>query len=67
MLPHALDIEDEHRAALATLSLDQRRAFERLAWAEHRSWKDGRSVDHFLGVAFAREASARSALLANDA
>lgn len=67
MLPFAIDIEAEHRAAIASLTLDQRRAFERIAWAESRSWREGGDMDSLLQQAFVSEARARSAVLANDA
>jgi len=62
----AYDIEAEHEAAIGSLSVAQRRAFERLTLAESRSWRDGDDVEAHLERMFAGEAAARSAIAAND-
>jgi hypothetical protein len=62
----ALDIEAEHQAALDSLSPSQRRALERLALAERRSWQCGDSVEDHLGLLFAAEAIVRVRAAAND-
>jgi hypothetical protein len=60
------DIEAEHDAAIGSLSVAQRRAFERLALAESRSWRDGGDIEVHLERVFACEAVARSVIVAND-
>lgn len=62
----ALEVEAEHQAALGSLTLAQRRAFERIALAESRSWRDGGGIEHHLEQLFAYEASGRSMRVAND-
>ena len=53
----AADIEAEHRAALATLTPDQRRALDRLANARQRTNFNGRFPQENLQAIFAAEAS----------
>ena len=62
----ALEVEAEHRAALGSLTLAQRRAFERIALAETRSWREGGGLKHHLEEVFAYEAFGRSVRAAND-
>ena len=54
------DIEAEHKAALASLTPDQRRALERLANARQRTNFNGRFPQENLRAIFAAEAEARS-------
>ena len=56
----AADIEAEHKAALATLTPDQRRALDRLANARQRTNFNGRFPQENLQAIFAAEAVARS-------
>ena len=56
----AADIEAEHRAALASLTADQRRALDRLASARQRTNFNGRFPQENLQAIFAAEAEARS-------
>ncbi len=56
----AADIEAEHRAALATLTPDQRRALDRLANARQRTNFNGRFPQENLQAIFAAEAQART-------
>jgi hypothetical protein len=56
----AADIEAEHRAALATLTPDQRRALDRLANARQRTNFNGRFPQENLQAIFTAEAQARS-------
>ncbi len=56
----AADIEAEHRAALATLTPDQRRALDRLANARQRTNFNGRFPQENLQAIFAAEAEART-------
>ena len=58
------DIEAEHRAALAALTPEQRRALERLANARQRTNFNGRFPQENLQAIFAAEAQARSAAVA---
>ena len=58
----AADIEAEHKAALATLTPDQRRALERLANARQRTNFNGRFPQDNLKAIFAAEAEARNAV-----
>jgi hypothetical protein len=60
----AADIEAEHRAALATLTPDQRRALDRLANARQRTNFNGRFPQENLQAIFAAEAEARSRAVA---
>ncbi len=53
-------IEAEHRAALAALTPDQRRALDRLASARQRTNFNGRFPQENLQAIFAAEAAARS-------
>jgi hypothetical protein len=54
------EIEAEHRAALATLTPEQRRALERLANARQRTNFNGRFPQENLQAIFAAEAEART-------
>jgi hypothetical protein len=54
------EIEAEHRAALAALTPEQRRALERLANARQRTNFNGRFPQENLQAIFAAEAQARS-------
>ena len=56
----AADIEAEHRAALATLTSDQRRALDRLANARQRTNFNGRFPQENLQAIFTAEAQART-------
>jgi hypothetical protein len=56
----AAEIEAEHRAALATLTPDQRRALDRLANARQRTNFNGRFPQENLQAIFAAEAQARN-------
>lgn len=56
----AADIEAEHRAALATLTPDQRRALDRLANARQRTNFNGRFPQENLQAIFTAEAEART-------
>jgi hypothetical protein len=56
----AADIEAEHRAALATLTPDQRRALDRLANARQRTNFNGRFPQENLQAIFNAEALART-------
>jgi hypothetical protein len=56
----AADIEAEHRAALASLTSDQRRALDRLANARQRTNFNGRFPQENLQAIFAAEAQTRS-------
>ncbi len=55
----AAEIEAEHRAALATLTPDQRRALDRLASARQRTNFNGRFPQENLRAIFEAEAEAR--------
>ncbi len=54
------DIEAEHKAALAALTPEQRRALDRLANARQRTNFNGRFPLENLKAIFAAEAEARS-------
>ncbi len=56
----AADIEAEHRAALATLTPEQRRALDRLANARQRTNFNGRFPQENLQAIFNAEAQART-------
>jgi hypothetical protein len=56
----AEDIEAEHKAALASLTPEQRRALDRLANARQRTNFNGRFPQENLKAIFAAEAEARS-------
>ena len=53
------DIEAEHREALASLTLSQRRALDRLATARQRTNFNGRFPQDNLRAIFEAEAEAR--------
>lgn len=53
------DVEAEHRAALASLTVTQRRALDRLATARQRTNFNGRFPQENLKAIFQAEAEAR--------
>lgn len=57
------DVRKEHEAALASLTLDQRRAIERLARARRLSTFNHRRTNENLADLFAAEADERAARL----
>ena len=56
----AVDIENEHRAALASLTTPQRAAIERLRTAKQRANFNGRFPQENLQALFEAEAEART-------